>query len=143
MQCYLYARSATRTQGRVANSVAAQLRALRQSAKARGWTVAGEYSDEGVSGLERDRPGLRQMLTAAPRNEQLGAVLVSSLDRLSRSPADLVRVVKRLQGRRLPLIVPLDQEKKVKGNRGAARERAEMMIARWFAAWDARRKTSS
>ncbi len=43
-------------------SVAAQLRALRDYAKANGYTLAREYVDEAESGRIADRPQFRQMI---------------------------------------------------------------------------------
>ena len=43
-------------------SVAAQLRALREYAKANGYSVAREYVDEAESGRVADRPEFRKMI---------------------------------------------------------------------------------
>ena len=57
----LYARVSSDRQD-VDLSVAAQLRALRDFAKANGYTVAREYVDEAESGRIADRPQFRQMI---------------------------------------------------------------------------------
>ncbi len=56
----LYARVSSDRQD-VDLSVAAQLRALRDYAKANGYSVAREYVDEAESGRIADRPQFRQM----------------------------------------------------------------------------------
>ena len=57
----LYARVSSDRQD-VDLSVAAQLRALREYAKANGYSVAREYVDEAESGLVADRPEFRKMI---------------------------------------------------------------------------------
>lgn len=71
---------------------------LERVSKARGWTAAGHYSDEGISGEKgrRERPGLDALLKAAMRGE-LDLIAVWSLDRLGRSLQDLVGIVNELQ----------------------------------------------
>src|SRR6267142_5044832 len=49
MRVAIYARVSTLNHGQ---DVSMQARELRQFAEARGWTVAGEYIDEGVSGTK-------------------------------------------------------------------------------------------
>jgi DNA invertase Pin-like site-specific DNA recombinase len=53
----LYARVSTRDQ-----SPDLQLDALRSLAVQRGWTLAGEYVDHGVSGTRASRPALDELL---------------------------------------------------------------------------------
>ncbi len=57
----LYARVSSDRQD-VDLSVAAQLRALREYAKANGYSVAREYVDEAESGRVADRPEFRKMI---------------------------------------------------------------------------------
>ncbi len=56
------------------------------------------YVDEGVSGTKREaqRPALREMMEAVRRREH-GAVVVSALDRLARSLAEMARIGEELQ----------------------------------------------
>lgn len=66
-----------------------QLRACRDYAKAHGFEVVAEISDEGVSGVILNRPGLdrvRQMV----RDGQIDVVLMLDADRLSRELAHLL-----------------------------------------------------
>ena len=63
----LYARVSSDRQD-VDLSVAAQLRALRDYAKANGYSVAREYVDEAESGRIADRPQFRNMIDEGGRN---------------------------------------------------------------------------
>ncbi len=77
----LYARVSTTGKGQ---DVELQLAELRQVAQQRGWTVAGEYVDEGVSGTKDRRPELDRMVEDAKAG-RLDLVAVFKLDRLARS----------------------------------------------------------
>jgi DNA invertase Pin-like site-specific DNA recombinase len=69
-----------------------QLRELRTFAERRGWIVAGEYVDHGVSGAKDSRPALNQLLTQV-RKRKVDVVLVWALDRLGRSLKHLVTTI--------------------------------------------------
>jgi DNA invertase Pin-like site-specific DNA recombinase len=73
-----------------------QLAELREYAARRGWIVAGEYVDVGVSGTKESRPELNRMLKAAHARE-CDAILCWKLDRLGRSLKHLVNVIADLQ----------------------------------------------
>ena len=62
----LYARVSSDRQD-VDLSVAAQLRALKEYARANGYSVAREYIDEAESGRVADRPQFREMIEASRR----------------------------------------------------------------------------
>src|SRR5664280_2952828 len=72
-----------------------QLRELREYAVRRGWTVTGEYVDQGVSGSKESRPELNQLVTDAHRR-QFDAVLVWKIDRFGRSLKHLVNALEDL-----------------------------------------------
>ncbi len=86
MRVALYARVSTDGQ-----SVNAQLAELREVADRRGWAIAHEYTDKGISGAKgRDkRPALDAMLKASTRRE-FDMVAAWSVDRLGRSLQHLV-----------------------------------------------------
>src|SRR6266568_1328720 len=67
---------------------------LRRAAEQRGYTVALEVAETG-SGARNDRPGLQRVLEAA-RKGQIGAVLVTRLDRFGRSSLDLLTNIRTL-----------------------------------------------
>ncbi len=58
----LYMRVSTEDQAKEGFSLDAKLERLRFYAKAQGWTVAGEYVDEGHSGRTTKRPQYARMM---------------------------------------------------------------------------------
>ena len=93
MRVAIYARVSTDGQ-----SVNAQLAELREVAARRGWDIAQEFTDKGISGAKgRDqRPALDAMLKAATRGE-FNIVAAWSVDRLGRSLQHLVAGLGDLQ----------------------------------------------
>lgn len=85
MRIALYARVSTTDQ-----DADLQLVELRRYVAARGWVVAAEFVDRGVSGAATSRPALDQ-LWAAARRRDVDGVVVWRFDRFSRSVSDLVR----------------------------------------------------
>jgi DNA invertase Pin-like site-specific DNA recombinase len=73
-----------------------QLIELRRYVEARGWTIAVEYVDRGVSGAKDRRPALDQMLADAKRRK-LDVVVCWRLDRLGRHLKHLVTLLEDLQ----------------------------------------------
>jgi DNA invertase Pin-like site-specific DNA recombinase len=91
-RCAIYARVSTPEQ-RVDN----QLYDLRLFAQQRGFEVACEYTDVGVSGSKARRPGLDLMLKDA-RKRKFSVLIVSAFDRLARSTKHFLSVVDELDG---------------------------------------------
>src|ERR1035441_1196843 len=89
-RCAIYARVSTPEQ-RVDN----QLYDLRLFAQQRGFEVACEYTDVGVSGSKARRPGLDLMLKDA-RKRKFSVVIVSAFDRVARSVKHFLGVVDEL-----------------------------------------------
>lgn len=84
LRVHLYARVSSASQ-RERETIASQKRALRDYARARGWTVVAEFVDDGVSAATGNfmaRAGLRAMLG---RLTEVDAVLVLDMDRLTRT----------------------------------------------------------
>ena len=73
-----------------------QLLELRRYCEARGWTIAKEFVDEGVSGAKERRPALDDLLRDA-RRRKFDVVVVWSLDRLGRSLKHLVTLLDDFQ----------------------------------------------
>ena len=75
-----------------------QRQALLEEASRRGWQIASEYRDHGVSGAKsRDkRPQLDAMLRDAAKG-RFDVVMVWALDRLGRSLADLLTISRELE----------------------------------------------
>ena len=88
--CAIYARVSTELQ-----NCDLQLRELREYAERRGWRVAGEFVDKGVSGKKASRPALDQLMNEA-RLRRFDAVLVWKLDRWGRSVVDSIRSIQEL-----------------------------------------------
>ena len=85
----LYARVSTHDQ----QTLPLQMRAMREYAGKRGWTVAVQIKEVGSGAAERE---LREKLMAAARRREIDVVLVWRLDRWGRSLVDLVVTLKEL-----------------------------------------------
>jgi len=72
--------------------VSMQTRELRQFAAARGWSVAGEYVDQGVSGTKDSRPELNRLMADAHKR-RFDVVCVWRFDRFARSVSHLLRAL--------------------------------------------------
>src|SRR5713101_908354 len=69
-----------------------QLRELREYADRRGWQVASEYVDRGVSGAKDSRPELNRLMTDAHRR-RFEIIAVWKFDRFARSVSHLLRAL--------------------------------------------------
>jgi len=69
-----------------------QLRELREHCERRGWSVAGEYVDVGISGAKETRPQLDKLMADAHRR-RFDAVIVWKFDRFARSVSHLLRAL--------------------------------------------------
>lgn len=85
----LYARVSTHDQ----QTLSLQMRAMREYAAKRGWTIAAQIKEIGSGAAERE---LRENLLAAARRREIDLVLVWRLDRWGRSLVDLVVTLKEL-----------------------------------------------
>lgn len=88
----LYARVSTTGHGQ---DVGLQLDELRAVADQRRWNVVGEFTDEGISGASKERPGLDAMMNEA-RLGKVDLVAVWKLDRLGRSLQHLLALLDEL-----------------------------------------------
>lgn len=88
--CALYARVSTTDQ-----NCDLQLRELREYCERRGWTIAGEYVDKGLSGSRASRPELDRMMQDAMEH-RVECVLVWKLDRFGRSVLNLAQALLKL-----------------------------------------------
>lgn len=93
MRVAIYARVSTTGNGQ---SPEMQLRELREYVSRRGWQLAGEYTDAGVSGAKERRPQLDALMTAA-RRRQFDAVVVYRYDRFARSLRHLVNALEEFR----------------------------------------------
>ncbi len=89
MRIAIYARVSTVGNGQ---SPEMQLRELREYCERRGWSLAGEYVDVGISGAKDSRPELNRLLADAHRRH-FDAVVVWKFDRFARSVSHLLRAL--------------------------------------------------
>jgi DNA invertase Pin-like site-specific DNA recombinase len=85
----IYARVSTTNHGQDATL---QTSEMRQFADARGWKLADEYVDKGVSGAKDSRPELNRLMADAHKR-RFDVVLVWKLDRFGRSLRHLVNAL--------------------------------------------------
>jgi DNA invertase Pin-like site-specific DNA recombinase len=85
----LYARVSTFDQ----HTIPSQIRALREYAARRGWTIAMQVKEVGSGAAQRQ---LREKLLDAARRREIDVVLVWRLDRWGRSVADLLATLQEL-----------------------------------------------
>jgi DNA invertase Pin-like site-specific DNA recombinase len=93
MKAALYARVSTTNNGQ---DPEVQLRELREYCERRGWVLAGEYVDVGISGTKVKRPELDRLLADAHRR-RFDAVVVWKFDRFARSVSHLLRALETFQ----------------------------------------------
>jgi DNA invertase Pin-like site-specific DNA recombinase len=77
-----------------------QLRELREFALHRGWEIASEYVDQGVSGSKESRPQLNRLMADA-RKRRFDLIAVWKLDRFGRSLKHLVMTLADLESLRI------------------------------------------
>ncbi len=94
MRAAIYARFSSELQDE--RSIADQVALARKYVEARGFAVSQLYQDAAISGASTlNRPGLRQLLTDAAKGA-FSVVVTESLDRLSRSQADIAALYEKL-----------------------------------------------
>ncbi len=86
----LYARVSTNDQ----QTIPLQIRALREYAGRRGWTIASQVKEVGSGASQRQR---REKLLDAARRREIDVVLVWRLDRWGRSVTDLLATLQELE----------------------------------------------
>ena len=92
MRVAIYARVSTNN----GQDPAMQTRELREYCERRGWSVAGEYVDLGISGTKEKRPELDRLMAEAHRR-RFDAVIVWKFDRFARSVSHLLRALETFQ----------------------------------------------
>jgi DNA invertase Pin-like site-specific DNA recombinase len=80
-----------------------QLRELREYVERRGWTLAGEYVDEGISGAKDSRPQLNRLMEDAHKRK-FDAVVVWKFDRFARSVSHLLRALETFKAQGIEFI---------------------------------------
>jgi DNA invertase Pin-like site-specific DNA recombinase len=89
MRVALYGRVSTSNHGQ---DVGMQTREFRQFCEARGWQVADEYLDEGISGAKDSRPELNRLMADAHKR-RFDVVVCWKFDRFARSVSHLLRAL--------------------------------------------------
>jgi DNA invertase Pin-like site-specific DNA recombinase len=103
MRVLLYCRCSTEEQSISGAGIQAQRQALQAECERRGWTIVREIADEGYSAKDMRRPGVKEAILALESGEA-DALVVSRLDRLSRSMADFSALMARAQKRGWALV---------------------------------------
>lgn len=73
-----------------------QMRPLREMADRRGWKVAGEFVDNGISGSKKERPELDRLM-ALVRRGRVDVVAVWKFDRFARSVSHLLAALEEFK----------------------------------------------
>ena len=92
MRAAIYARVSTNN----GQDPTVQTGELREYCQRRGWEIAGEYVDLGVSGAKDSRPELNRLMADAKRR-RFDVILVWKLDRFGRSLRHLVNALAELE----------------------------------------------
>jgi DNA invertase Pin-like site-specific DNA recombinase len=93
MRAAIYARVSTIGNGQ---SPEMQLREFSEHCDRRGWKVAGEYVDVGISGAKDKRPELDRLMADAQKRK-FDVVVVWKFDRFARSVSHLLRALEHFQ----------------------------------------------
>jgi DNA invertase Pin-like site-specific DNA recombinase len=132
MHCLLYARVSTDKQAEKDLSIPAQLQIMREHARKQGWSVIGQYIDEGESARTADRPELKRLLKYCQQHKGVDIVLVHKIDRLARNLIDhatIKAVLKRRGIRLVSVSEPFDD-----GPVGQLMENIIASISEWYSA---------
>jgi DNA invertase Pin-like site-specific DNA recombinase len=89
MKAAIYARVSTANNGQ---SPEMQVRELQEYCERRGWPIAGEYVDAGISGAKEKRPALDRLMADAYKR-RFDVVAVWKFDRFARSVSHLLRAL--------------------------------------------------
>ncbi len=89
MRCVIYCRVST---ANGSQSPEMQVRELLEYCERRGWTVAGQYVDSGISGAKDRRPELDRLMSDAHKR-RFDVVAVWKFDRFARSVSHLLRAL--------------------------------------------------
>lgn len=89
----IYTRVSTEDQAKEGFSLDAQIEKLRAYCVARGWTVAGEYIDDGYSGRKARRPAYIRMMA---ERDKWDTLLVIKMDRIHRNSKNFMTMMEEL-----------------------------------------------
>src|SRR6266702_1109518 len=100
MKVAIYARVSTANNGQ---DPTMQTRELREYAEHRGWKLAGEYVDVGISGSKEKRPELDRLMADAHRR-RFDCVVVWKFDRFARSVSHLLRALETFKSQGIEFV---------------------------------------
>jgi DNA invertase Pin-like site-specific DNA recombinase len=100
MRVAIYARVSTANNGQ---DPAMQTRELREYIERRGWQLAGEYVDIGISGTKEKRPELDRLMADAHRR-RFDCVVVWKFDRFARSVSHLLRALETFKAQGIEFV---------------------------------------
>src|ERR1700680_548265 len=100
MRVAIYARVSTSNNGQ---DPTMQTRELQEYAARRGWTVASEYVDIGISGTKEKRPELDRLMADAHRR-RFDCVVVWRFDRFARSVSHLLRALETFKAQGIEFV---------------------------------------
>ena len=104
MNCAVYARVSTEKQAEKELSIPAQLQAMHDYARQRGWVIVEEFLEPGVSARTTGRPALQALLSRCKSADgRLDVVLVHKIDRLARNVYDHATIRALLQAHSIKL----------------------------------------
>src|SRR6202051_5101494 len=96
----IYARVSTSNNGQ---DPTMQTRELKEYCERRGWAVAGEYVDVGISGTKEKRAELDRLMADAHRR-RFDAVVVWKFDRFARSVSHLLRALETFKAQGIEFV---------------------------------------
>jgi DNA invertase Pin-like site-specific DNA recombinase len=99
MRTAIYARVSTNN----GQDPAMQTRELREYIERRGWQLAGEYVDTGISGTKEKRPELDRLMADAHRR-RFDCVVVWKFDRFARSVSHLLRALETFKAQGIEFV---------------------------------------
>lgn len=94
MKAALYARVSTEDQAKEGFSIPAQLKRLHAYCRARGWEVASEYIDNGLSGRDTRRAGYQRMMD---ERAEWDVLVVLKMDRIHRDSRNFTAMMDELK----------------------------------------------
>ena len=100
MRVAIYARVSTANNGQ---DPTMQTRELKEYIERRGWKLAGEYVDVGISGSKEKRPELDRLMADAHRR-RFDCVVVWKFDRFARSVSHLLRALETFKSQGIEFV---------------------------------------
>ena len=94
--CAIYIRVSTEEQAKHGYSIDSQKEVCASFAQTMGYEVAQVFADEGESAKDLNRPALQELMLFCNKKNNIKAIIVWKLDRLSRNTSDYHAILKPL-----------------------------------------------